>query len=59
MALWPTVIATRGHQLVADGMIEERDRAAAEATFTAWLCDTARSQCLYLMAVSATKAEPF
>jgi SAM-dependent methyltransferase len=55
MALWPAVIATRGHQIVADGMIEERDRAAAEAAFTEWLRDAARSQCLYLAAVSATK----
>jgi hypothetical protein len=55
MALWPAVIATRGHQIVADGMIEETDRAAAEAAFSEWLRGAARSQCLYLVAVSATK----
>ena len=58
IALWPTVIATRGHQIVADGMITERERAAAEAAFAEWLRDAATSQCLYLLAVSATKGHP-
>lgn len=55
MALWPGVIATRGHQLVADGMISETGRSAAARGFDDWLGTVARSQCLYLVAVSAAR----
>jgi SAM-dependent methyltransferase len=53
MALWPGVIATRGHQLVADGMLDEAERAAAGEAFADWIASAAQSQSLYLRAVSA------
>lgn len=56
MALWPGVIATRGHQIVADGMLAEHERAAAAEALAAWLATDARSQSLYLLAASATRA---
>jgi SAM-dependent methyltransferase len=55
MALWPGVIATRGHQMVADGMLTERERAAAGDAFARWLATDAQSQSLYLLAATATK----
>jgi SAM-dependent methyltransferase len=56
MALWPGVIATRGHQIVADGMLTEHERAAAGEAFAEWRATEAQSQSLYLLAASATKA---
>jgi SAM-dependent methyltransferase len=55
MALWPGVIATRGHQVVADGMLTERERADAEIAFKEWLPGDARSQSLYLLAASGQR----
>ncbi|MGD0981197.1 MAG: methyltransferase domain-containing protein [Solirubrobacteraceae bacterium] len=55
MALWPGVIATRGHQIVADGMLAEHERAAAGDAFARWLATDAQSQSLYLLAATATK----
>jgi ubiquinone/menaquinone biosynthesis C-methylase UbiE len=54
-ALWPGVIATRGHQLVADAMISEAQRAAAGEAFEQWARTAARSQSLHLAAVSARR----
>jgi ubiquinone/menaquinone biosynthesis C-methylase UbiE len=55
MALWPGVIATRGHQLVADGKLSEAERAAAGRAFAEWIATDARSQALHLLAVSARR----
>jgi ubiquinone/menaquinone biosynthesis C-methylase UbiE len=55
LALWPGVIATRGHQLVADGWLDETERAAAGESFSAWISADARSQSLYLRAVSGRR----
>ncbi len=55
MALWPGVIATRGHQLVADGMLDEAERSAAADAFADWADGEAQSQSLYLLSVSARK----
>ncbi len=55
LALWPGVIATRGHQLVADGKLSEADRAAAGRAFADWVATDARGQSLHLLAVSARK----
>jgi len=55
MALWPGVIATRGHQLVADGLLDEAGREAAGEAFAQWIATDARSQTLHLLAVSARK----
>jgi ubiquinone/menaquinone biosynthesis C-methylase UbiE len=50
IALWGQVIATRGHQVVADGFLSETRRAAAEADFTEWASGTAQSQTMWLTA---------
>jgi hypothetical protein len=57
LALWPGVIATRGHQIVADGMLEERERAAAGEAFAEWLATEAELQSMYLRAATATKPQ--
>jgi ubiquinone/menaquinone biosynthesis C-methylase UbiE len=54
-ALWPSVIATRGHQLVADAMLSEAERAQAGEAFTRWLQSDAQSQSLHLAAVSGRR----
>jgi ubiquinone/menaquinone biosynthesis C-methylase UbiE len=51
IALWGQVIATRGHQVVADGFLSEARRAAAETDFAEWASGTAQSQTLWLAAV--------
>ena len=56
--LWPSVIATRGHKMVADGIIDEPERAAAAHAFAQWLVTDAQSQSLYLLAVTATRSRP-
>jgi hypothetical protein len=55
MALWPGVIATRGHQLVADAMISESERGEAGEAFERWTRTSAQSQSLHLVAVSARR----
>jgi ubiquinone/menaquinone biosynthesis C-methylase UbiE len=50
IALWGQVIATRGHQVVADGFLSEPRRAAAEADFEEWASATAQSQTMWLTA---------
>lgn len=52
MSLWPSVIATRGHQVVADGMLEEAALAAAGEAFTQWLATDAELQSMYLLAAT-------
>jgi len=53
--IWAAVAATRGHQMVADGAISERERAAAEADYRAWLRDSAESHVQYLLAVEGVR----
>jgi ubiquinone/menaquinone biosynthesis C-methylase UbiE len=55
--LWAEVAATRGHQMVSDGVITESQRAAAEMEYRAWIHDHATSQCLYLIAVEGTRPQ--
>ncbi len=50
IALWGQVIATRGHQIVADGFLSEARRAVAETDFVEWAADAAQSQTLWLAA---------
>jgi SAM-dependent methyltransferase len=57
MSLWPSMIATRGHQIVADEMLEEPDRAAAGEAFTEWVATEALLQSLYLTAATGTKRQ--
>ena len=55
LGLWAEVAAVRGPQMVADGVITELQRAAAEAEYRAWLHDHASPQSLDLMAVEGTR----
>jgi ubiquinone/menaquinone biosynthesis C-methylase UbiE len=57
LGLWAEVAATRGRQMVSDGVITEPQRAAAETEYRAWLHDNAASQCLYLIAVEGTRPQ--
>ena len=55
VALWPDVIATRGHQLVGDGVLSEAERSRAESEFRRWIEDDAERQLLSLSAVTGTR----
>jgi SAM-dependent methyltransferase len=55
IALWGAIIATRGHQIVADGLLSEADRAHAETMFARWAADGAQQQSLRLLAVSGVR----
>ena len=54
--VWADVAATRGRQMVADGAIDERDRAAAEIDYRAWVAEKAIQQTMYLLAVDGVRA---
>lgn len=54
--IWEIVAATRGKQMVADGVITEGERAAAEREWAAWVRDGAQAQRMYLLAVEGTKS---
>ncbi|GIE93033.1 methyltransferase domain-containing protein [Paractinoplanes rishiriensis] len=53
--LWGDVIETRGHQMVADGVITEARRAAAGAAFQVWLAGPEHVQMLQLYAAVGTR----
>jgi ubiquinone/menaquinone biosynthesis C-methylase UbiE len=55
IALWPGVIATRGHQMVADGWLTEADRALAEQDIGHWIAESSPAQSLFLRSVAGTK----
>ncbi len=55
IGLWPDVIATRGHQVVADGFIDEAGRSEAERTLREWARDRAQRQSLDLRAVEGRR----
>lgn len=55
IALWPGVIATRGHQVVADGWLAEADRALAEEDIRRWIAESRPTQSLFLGSVTGTK----
>jgi ubiquinone/menaquinone biosynthesis C-methylase UbiE len=57
IALWGQVIATRGHQVVADGFLSEARRARAEADFMEWASGAAQSQTLWLAAAEGVVPE--
>lgn len=54
VGIWAEVAATRGHQMVADGLLSETQRATAEAEYRAWIRTEAGAQTLYLIAVEGT-----
>lgn len=51
LAIWSSVAATRGHQMVKDGFLTELQRITAEQDFRDWTDSTAVTQTLYLLAV--------
>jgi ubiquinone/menaquinone biosynthesis C-methylase UbiE len=55
LGIWAEVAASRGHQVVADGMLTEAQRAAAEAEYRGWIRCRAECQILYLMAVEGVR----
>jgi ubiquinone/menaquinone biosynthesis C-methylase UbiE len=55
IGIWAEVAASRGHQMVADGVITEAERSAAEADHRQWARTRAESQTLYLVAVEGTR----
>jgi ubiquinone/menaquinone biosynthesis C-methylase UbiE len=59
MNLWAEVAATRGHQMVADGLVSAAQRAAAEAEHRTWIRGTAESQTLYLISVEGRRPAPW
>jgi hypothetical protein len=57
IGIWAEVGASRGHQMVEDGIINEQERAKAEADYRAWIENRAESQRLYLLAVEGKTPE--
>lgn len=55
IALWPEVIATRGHQVVADGWLAEDDRALAETDAWRWIAECTPAQSLFLRSVTGVR----
>ncbi len=53
--LWAEVAASRGHQMVADGILTETQRATAETEYRTWVHDSAVAQTMYLMAVEGRR----
>jgi SAM-dependent methyltransferase len=57
IGMWAEVAASRGHQMVADGVITETQRAAAEFDYRAWIRSHAESQSLYLLTVEGVRPD--
>ncbi len=55
LSIWADVAATRGRQMVEDGVVTERQRAAAEAEYRQWIQEQAVSQSLYLISVEGIR----
>jgi ubiquinone/menaquinone biosynthesis C-methylase UbiE len=55
LGLWAEVAASRGHQMVADGILTETQRATAEAEYRAWVHESAVAQTMYLIAVEGRR----
>ena len=55
LGIWAEVAASRGHQMVVDGMLTEAQRVAAEAEYRAWIRHKAECQILYLIAVEGVR----
>jgi len=52
--IWADVAATRGHQMVRDGILSEAERSAAEREYRAWVATDAESMTLHLAAAHGT-----
>jgi ubiquinone/menaquinone biosynthesis C-methylase UbiE len=59
IGIWAEVTASRGHQMVADGIISEDLRAAAETEYRNWIGEHAASQTMYLLAVEDVRPVSF
>jgi ubiquinone/menaquinone biosynthesis C-methylase UbiE len=55
IGIWAEVAATRGRQMVQDGMLTAMQRQTAEYEYRAWMRDEAQSQTLYMLAVEGTR----
>jgi ubiquinone/menaquinone biosynthesis C-methylase UbiE len=55
LGIWAEVAATRGHQMVADGVTTEAQRAAAEVEYRAWIQDQALAQTMHMVAVEGLR----
>ncbi len=55
LSLWAEVAASRGHQMVADGILTETQRATAEAEYRTWIHESALAQTMYLIAVEGRR----
>lgn len=55
IGIWAEVAASRGHQMVADGIISEDLRAEAETDYRKWIGEHAASQTMYLLAVEGVR----
>ncbi len=53
--IWADVAASRGRQMVADGMITEPERATAEAEYRTWIREEAEVHTLYLLAAEGVR----
>jgi ubiquinone/menaquinone biosynthesis C-methylase UbiE len=53
--IWADVAATRGHQMVADGAVDEATRVAAEREYREWVTTKAERQTMYLLAVDGVR----
>jgi SAM-dependent methyltransferase len=56
--IWADVAATRGHQMVKDGVMSEAERDAAERDYRAWVAADAQSMTLHLAAVQGIIQDP-
>jgi SAM-dependent methyltransferase len=55
VGIWAEVAASRGHQMVTDGVISEPERATAESEYREWMVSSAESQTMYLLAVEGIR----
>ncbi|SES01589.1 Ubiquinone/menaquinone biosynthesis C-methylase UbiE [Gracilibacillus ureilyticus] len=53
--IWAKVADSRGHQLVKDGYVSEKERALAVKEYREWIQTTAESMEMYLLAVSGVR----
>jgi SAM-dependent methyltransferase len=55
LGIWADVAATRGHQMVADGVITDVQRAAADVEYRVWIQDQAMAQTMHMVAVEGLR----
>ena len=57
LGIWAETAATRGHQMVNDGIITEAQRAAAETEYRDWIRNKAVSQRMYLISIEGIRPQ--